>query len=185
MDNMRLSDELRQQLMESAAWGKAGINVEVNDVGAEEQETLEEGTAKVSEEEAEEAVNEEEEEAVHVCPLCISQLDEAIEEEALLEHLEVVLGLVERLSQINEGEEDIDAVIDETLEALLLGDTEEEEDTLEEDDTVLKVSSAVPTNDPSDPLGSERWWPKKPKKPEKPAPPARKKASRKKASRRK
>jgi len=147
MDNMRLSDELRQQLMESAAWGKAGINVEVNDVGAEEQETLEEGTAKVSEEEAEEAVNEEEE-AVHVCPLCISQLDEAIEEEALLEHLEVVLGLVERLSQINEGEEDIDAVIDETLEALLLGDTEEDEDTLEEDDT-------APSHDPSDPLSPE------------------------------
>ena len=25
MDHMKLSDELRQQLMESAAWGKAGI----------------------------------------------------------------------------------------------------------------------------------------------------------------
>ena len=126
MDHMRLSDELRQQLMESAAWGKLGINVEANDAVAEEQETLEEGTAKVSEEEAEEAVNEEEEAAVHVCPLCISQLDEAIDEEALLEHLDVVLGLVDRLSQLNEGDEDIDAVIDETLEALLLGGVEEE-----------------------------------------------------------
>jgi DNA repair exonuclease SbcCD ATPase subunit len=70
---------------------------------------------------------EELEEAVaHVCPLCTSQLDESIDEERILEHLNVVLGLVDRLSQLNEGDEDIESVIDETIAELLLQDDEEE-----------------------------------------------------------
>ena len=80
--NTNLSDELRNQLLESAAWGKAGITPVMN-----------------------------EEKAVET------------EEEAV----EVVLGLVDRLSQMNEGDEDVDAVIDSALEDLLVGTTEEEE----------------------------------------------------------
>lgn len=137
---MNLSDELRNELLEAAAWGKAGINItETREVQAEEQETLEEGKTKASR--TEQPVIEEEE-AVHVCPLCISQLDEAIDEESLLEHLDVVMGLVDRLSQINEGEEDVDSVIEEALADLLLGDTEEEDD-LEEQ------------RDPTDPTSAE------------------------------
>ena len=131
---MNLSDELRNQLLEAAAWGKAGINItETREVQAEEQETLEEGKTRASRKERPVI---EEEEAVHVCPLCISQLDEAIEEDALLEHLDVVMGLVDRLSQINEGDEDVDAVIEEALTDLLLGDYDEEaldEEELEEE----------------------------------------------------
>lgn len=112
MDHMQLSDELRQQLLESAAWGRAGIEVHLNEEVQEEVE------------EAEEAEEEVLEEAIHVCPLCVSQLDEAIDEERILEHLDVVMGLVERLSQLNEGDEDIDTVIDETLAELLLQDEE-------------------------------------------------------------
>ncbi len=70
--------------------------------------------------------SEELEEAVHVCPLCVSQLEESIDEERILEHLNVVVGLVDRLSQLQEGEEDIDTVIDETIQELLFQDTDEE-----------------------------------------------------------
>ena len=114
MDHMRLTDELRTQLLEAAAWGKAGIKVTLNEDGGREEEGEEE-------EEVEEEVVEE---AIHVCPLCVSQLDEAIDEERILEHLDVVMGLVDRLSQLNEGDEDIDTVIDETLAELLLQDEE-------------------------------------------------------------
>jgi len=137
MDHMRLSDELRQQLLESAAWGKAGINL--TEESSEEQ--LEEGTKKgktrktarkAFEKEKEKPKRQDastepesegeqlEEAAIHVCPLCTSQLDEAIEEDQLVEHLNVVMGLIDRLSNLNEEEEDVDAVIDTALEELLL-----------------------------------------------------------------
>ena len=117
MDHMRLTDELRQQLLEAAAWGKADIKVSLN-----EDTDIEEEVEEVEEEE--EAEEEVFEEAIHVCPLCVSQLDESIDEERILEHLDVVMGLVDRLSQLNEGDEDIDTVIDETLAELLLQDEE-------------------------------------------------------------
>ena len=119
MDHMKLSDELRQQLMESAAWGKAGITPRLDETkggGEEEAEEVEEA------EEAGEVV----EEAVHVCPLCVSELYEAIDEERILEHLNVVVGLVDRLSQLNEGDEDVETVIDETIQELLFQDLAEE-----------------------------------------------------------
>ena len=115
MDHMKLSDELRQQLMESAAWGKAGITPRLNESQSEVEETEEA-------EEAEEVVNE----AAHVCPLCVSELSEAIDEERILEHLNVVVGLVDRLSQLNEGDEDVETVIDETIQELLFQDLDEE-----------------------------------------------------------
>jgi DNA repair exonuclease SbcCD ATPase subunit len=113
MDHMQLSDELRNQLLEAAAWGKAGITptLRIDESGEEEEEEFEE---------AEEVFEE-----AHACPLCASQLDESIDEERLLEHLNVIMGLVDRLSQLNEGDEDIDTVIDETLAELLLQQDEE------------------------------------------------------------
>ena len=112
MDHMKLSDELRQQLMESAAWGKAGIAPRLDESQSETEEY----------EETEEVVNE----AAHVCPLCVSELSEAIDEERILEHLNVVVGLVDRLSQLNEGDEDVETVIDETIQELLFQDLDEE-----------------------------------------------------------
>ena len=121
MDHMKLSDELRQQLMESAAWGKAGITPRLNESQSEVEETEETEEAEEAEE-AEEVVNE----AAHVCPLCVSELSEAIDEERILEHLNVVVGLVDRLSQLNEGDEDVETVIDETIQELLFQDLDEE-----------------------------------------------------------
>ena len=120
MDHMKLSDELRKQLLESAAWGKAGIVL---------SEGIVEEAAKAVEDDKESREGKKEElkeEAVHVCPLCVSQLDEEIDEESLLEHLNVVVGLVDRLSQLQEGDEDIETVIDETIQELLFPASEEE-----------------------------------------------------------
>ena len=145
MDHYRLSDELRQQLLENAAWGKAGVAPRLD-----ESETLEEekscGSKSKSKSKSKKAMKpqrggymgddtehedaegaEELEEAAHVCPLCTSQLDEAIDEERILEHLNVVVGLVDRLTQLQEGEEgDIESIIDETLAELLFADEVED-----------------------------------------------------------
>ena len=140
MDHMKLTDELRQQLMEAAVWKNDEITARLDESAeVEETEELEEKTscgpkgkkekkkpvyAHTEVEDGEDA--EEIDEAVaHVCPLCVSELDESIDEERLLEHLNVVLGLVDRLSQLNEGDEDIESVIDETIAELLFTDEEE------------------------------------------------------------
>jgi len=140
MDHMKLTDELRQQLMEAAVWKNDEIAARLDESSAvEETEELEEKTScgskkkpkgkptqVVAHTEVEDGEDAEElEEAAHVCPLCVSQLDESIDEERILEHLNVVLGLVDRLSQLNEGDEDIESVIDETIAELLFADEEE------------------------------------------------------------
>ena len=73
----------------------------------------------------EETLEEGDEAELHVCPLCVSPLEEALDEEALLEHLNVVVTLIDRLTQINEGEEDVEDVIHNTVADLLLGEDEE------------------------------------------------------------
>ncbi len=142
MDHMKLTDELRQQLMEAAVWKNDEIAARLDESSAVEEvdevEELEEKSscgskkakkgkkAYMEDTEVEEDEDAEElEEAAHVCPLCVSQLDESIDEERILEHLNVVLGLVDRLSQLNEGDEDIESVIDETIAELLFADEEE------------------------------------------------------------
>ena len=145
MDHMKLTDELRQQLMEAAVWKNDEIAARLDESSAVEEvdevEELEEksscGSKKakkgkkamkddyMEDTEHDEEEGEELEEAAHVCPLCVSQLDESIDEERILEHLNVVLGLVDRLSQLNEGDEDIESVIDETIAELLFADEEE------------------------------------------------------------
>ena len=144
MDHYRLSDELRQQLLENAAWGKAGVTPRLDESETEERLTYgideQQGGRKAKKakkamkpEEMEDHTDyedaegsEELQEAVHVCPLCVSQLDQPLDEESILEHLNVVMGLVDRLTQLQEGEEDIESVIDETLAELLFQDLEEE-----------------------------------------------------------
>jgi DNA repair exonuclease SbcCD ATPase subunit len=127
--------------MEAAVWKNDEISSRLDESSAvEEVEELEEKTScgskakrgrkakkddYMEDTEYDEEEGEELEEAAHVCPLCVSQLDESIDEERILEHLNVVLGLVDRLSQLNEGDEDIESVIDETIAELLFADEEE------------------------------------------------------------
>jgi hypothetical protein len=151
MDHYKLNDEFRQKLIESAAWGKAGVRLD------EGSQVLEEGKKKAGKAHSDAAQDkalikkmmkgkmkedvdadeegEELSEEVHVCPLCTSQLAESIDEERILEHLDVIMGLVDRLSQLQEGEEDVESVIDQTLAEILLND---EVDTLDEDEEVVE-----------------------------------------------
>jgi len=130
--------------MESALWEKAGFTVERIDESVEtEEEVLEEAKtkkkkhmkdvmpAKMSAENCSTEVEHDEDaeeisEAVHVCPLCVSQLEEPIDEERLVEHLDVVFGLADRLSQLNEGEEDVEEVIANALSDLLFDNEDED-----------------------------------------------------------
>jgi len=126
--------------MESALWEKAGFTVERIDESVEtEEEVLEEAKSKkkkpmkaeMSAENCSTEVEHDEDaeeisEAVHVCPLCVSQLEEPIDEERLVEHLDVVFGLADRLSQLNEGEEDVEEVIANALSDLLFDNEDED-----------------------------------------------------------
>jgi hypothetical protein len=133
MNHMELSDELRRQLLESAAWGKAGVAPRLD-----ESETIEEGygkeampdkKAKKAEKKEDKKEEKEMEESVtHICPLCTSELHESLDSDTIMEHLDVVMALVDRLSQLNEGEEDLDELIDETLADALFGQEEIEEE---------------------------------------------------------
>jgi len=147
MNHMNLSDELRAQLIESAAWGKAGITprLDEEETSLQKKIRLRKEGKRVTLAAAEEAHEkgggslksdkppksnkptreDESTQYAHACPLCASELSEAIEEERLLEHLNIVVGLVDRLSQLQEGDEDIDTVIDETIAELLLQNEEE------------------------------------------------------------
>lgn len=149
MDHYKLTDELRQKLIESAAWTRAGVETRLDEGGEviEEKKAMKgkhpfkkstKALAKQIEKQHEDTEVEDSEELeelaeeVHVCPLCTSQLDESIDEDRLLEHLDVIMGLVERLSHLQEGEEDVGAVIDQTISEILLQD--EEVETLDEDE---------------------------------------------------
>jgi len=148
MQNFKLNDEFRDLLLESAAWSKIGIVLSEAKV-AGESEQIDEAKKKKSKrserqkyggnkgDESESRPDfahteydgdgeQLEEEAIHVCPLCTSQLDEAIDEERLVEHMDIILSLIDRLSSLNEDEEDVDQVIDAALQDILLGDLEEE-----------------------------------------------------------
>jgi len=151
MDHFRITDEYRANLLESAAWSKVGVVLSEAKVVEEavEEESVDEAKKKKKKkgkkdwggkkgdeskskldfkESTEEDEDSEtlEEEATHVCPLCMSHLEEAIDEDSLVEHLDVVLGLIDRLSSLNEEEEDMDEAIDAALKDLLVGETEEE-----------------------------------------------------------
>ena len=141
MNHHDLSDELRAQLIESAAWGKAGITPRLDEAKKDDGQSKGDkgkdkddpdakdfedgGDRKGDKSKTKKGEKDFEEETAHACPLCASELSEAIDEDRLLEHLDIVVGLVDRLSQLQEGEEDIDTVIDETIAELLLQHEEE------------------------------------------------------------
>lgn len=119
MNHINLNDEFRQKLLESAAWGKAGIDA----VASSEENTLNESSEEQLEQE------EQLEEEAHICPLCTSELDEAIDADRVLEHMEIIAGVLDRLDQINESEEiDLDALIAEVASEILMESEYESED---------------------------------------------------------
>jgi len=88
---MNLTDELRKTLLESAAWDRVGMRP-INEDGTEYQETLEEG-AEAQAEELEDFDLED-----------IHALLSLLPEEALLEHIDSVLSVVEAVQEVLEEE---------------------------------------------------------------------------------
>lgn len=131
MNHMELSDELRRQLLESAAWGKAGVAPRLDESETVEEAKAAKPAAPAEEEDKKKKKKEEmdgKESTTHICPLCTSELNESLDPDTIMEHLDVVMALVDRLSQLNEGDEDLDDVIDTTLADALFGQEEIEEE---------------------------------------------------------
>ncbi len=142
-----LSNEVRDALMEQSEWKSMGITLDESVEGTIEEERLPKGTSRAKRKAAAKAAAEHravtdamekedaaqhekdnkvvEESELHVCPLCTTELSEALDEETLTEHLDVVLTLVDKLSAINEGEEvDMDSMIEGALEEIFGSDEE-------------------------------------------------------------
>ena len=109
MKHLNISDEAMKIILENSAWGQFGLKVD------EAKQPITEEAEEVSEEADE-----------HVCPLCQSHLQEAISDEALMEHTANVLEAV-NAATLNEEEEDVDEDSDD--EEIY----EEEEDSDDED----------------------------------------------------
>lgn len=112
-------DQLREAVLGTAAWKKAGLlNESVAPV--QEQEVIEEAKA---EETAPEA---------HTCPLCESTLEGELSDEALLEHASQMLGVFEEAEQLlAEAEEAEDGEVieeDEEFEEIDLLEGIDDED---------------------------------------------------------
>jgi hypothetical protein len=115
MNHLKINDDYRRMLLESAFWGKAGVNVESQDT--ESLNESYEGQQEVVEEGHEGSV----------CPLCISQLEAPIEPDRVLEHLEIIANVLDRLESLNESDEDIEEVIYEAVQQVLLQNEEDED----------------------------------------------------------
>jgi DNA repair exonuclease SbcCD ATPase subunit len=116
-------DQLREAVLGTAAWSKAGLVTE-STAPVQEQEVISE--AKVTKREVVEE---------HVCPLCESQLEEELSDEQLLEHAEAMLTTFQQAEQLiaeaEEGEEEEEEDEEEELEEevdLLEGLDEDEVD---------------------------------------------------------
>lgn len=119
MKHLNISDDAMKIILENSAWADFGLKV-----GKTQDQKIDEST--------EEEVEELEEEA-HVCPLCASHLDEAISDEALMEHTANVLEAV-NAATLNEEEEEEDG--EELFEEDESEDEDDEEDFDDEDEQI-------------------------------------------------
>lgn len=125
MKHLNISDDAMKIILENSAWQQFGVKV------TEAKQKIDESAEQVDEE-AEE----------HVCPLCQSHLQEAISDEALMEHTANVLEAV-NAATLNEEEEEEDGDVEEIYEEEEEEKEEEEEEETEEDALVAKHGEDV------------------------------------------
>jgi DNA repair exonuclease SbcCD ATPase subunit len=113
MKHLNISDDAMKIILENAAWSDFGLKVNKT-----QDQKIDESTEEVEEE-------------AHVCPLCSSHLDEAISDEALMEHTANVLEAV-NAATLNEEEEEEDG--EELFEEDESEDESEDEDDEEDFD---------------------------------------------------
>jgi hypothetical protein len=114
MKHLNISDEAMKIILENSAWGQFGLKVD------EAKQPINEESEEVSEEADE-----------HVCPLCQSHLQEAISDEALMEHTANLLEAV-NAATLNEEEEEEDG---EELYEEEEGDEDDDEEDFDDEDS--------------------------------------------------
>lgn len=114
MKKQILAEEV-DQIIQQSFWGKGGVKLteSVQEPQAQEAESDDE-----QQEQIEEAVE------GHVCPLCESQLEEAISDERLAEHVDFMVGVISEMEDITD--EDLTELAEE-----LVSDESEDEDLTE------------------------------------------------------
>ena len=104
MNTNDVHGDIAKALLEGSNWATAGLKVSDN----------EEVEAKVVAESTEEATEEtiQEAEEVHSCPLCLTELNEAISDEQIVEHLDNVLTIMDVIEESFEGDEEAEEADD-------------------------------------------------------------------------
>jgi len=93
-----LADEVYADILNSPVWAAQGIKVKIEEKKEEQ---------KADQKAVNESTEVESDEEVHTCPLCESQLETAISDERIQEHIDYVLDVVnETIEALNESEED-------------------------------------------------------------------------------
>ena len=93
MSNTDVHGDIAKALLEGSNWATAGLKLTEKDA---KPEMVEEST--------EETIQEAEE--VHSCPLCLTELNEAISDEQIVEHLDNVLTIMDVIEESFEGDEE-------------------------------------------------------------------------------
>jgi DNA repair exonuclease SbcCD ATPase subunit len=100
MKKQILAEEV-DQIIQQSFWGKGGVKLTESFEQSQEAQDVQE------EEQIEEAVE------AHVCPLCESQLEEAISDEQLAEHVDFMVGVISEMEDITD--EDLDELAEEIV----------------------------------------------------------------------
>lgn len=129
MQHRNVSPEAMDLIFKNAAWGSLGIKL-TPDVAKIEEVKKEEPKAPITEAKAPEAVEK------HVCPLCESELKEAIPDARLMEHTKNMVKVLteaeeEIVSEDEETEEDEDETEEGEVDEL---EVEEDEEEVEEEE---------------------------------------------------
>jgi hypothetical protein len=114
MKRQILAEEV-DQIIQQSFWGKGGVRLTESVEGTQGQEQVQD-QAPADEEQIEEAVE------AHVCPLCESQLEEAISDEQLAEHVDFMVGVISEMEDITDED------LEELAEEIVSDETEEEEE---------------------------------------------------------
>ena len=93
MNTNDVHGDIAKALMEGSNWETAGLKV------SDKEETKAEVVAESTEENIQEA------EEVHSCPLCLTELNEPISDEQIVEHLDNVLTIMDVIEESFEGVE--------------------------------------------------------------------------------
>jgi len=131
MNHKNVLKEEVDQIMKQAFWSKSGVSLNESVDTQEAQEVVETPV------EVEAEVGQVTEET-HSCPLCESTLEEAISDEKLTEHIEMMLGIINEMNDVTD--EELEAIEEEVAED---SDDEEEDGEVVEEAYGSKVKAGT------------------------------------------